>query len=265
VQVIVGWAAVDKGPAIQHKDLVDFLSVATEAQIMTLANNVASFFFDEHGLDIDGVMFDFELNGLGPSDKTPPDDKVVATQARNVRLLYRATANAISSRKGEAFVSYCNAPFKMDDEKVIQFMRVQTFDILENCPNLVARPMCFYVDTIPSSEIRDSVKYAIAKGYEPAQLQYALYARQLPDFDSLLVDTFRANRIGVTLYQFPGAKADNPKDPASVKKATRESRDLQVKFLQDTIAWNEKLNQGESVPEFPPVPGQPFQVPRASS
>jgi len=282
VQVIVGWAAVDDGKAIQHKNLVDFLSQADDAHIAILAENIAKFFFDVEKLDIDGFMFDFELNGLGPPKEMPADkaaqDAVnarVATQATNVRNLYRLTAEAIRLRKDDAFVSYCNAAFKADDENVISFMRVQTFDILKDVPNLIARPMCFFTHTIPADEIRASVTYAVTHAYDPAQLQYAVFARELPkDFDSLLTDTFRANRVGVALYQFPGVPAEKVttegKTPdqiakerkAAQKKAAAESRAAQERFLTDAVAWNEKLNPGEAVPADPPVPGQPLQVPR---
>lgn len=282
VQVIVGWGAVDDDQAIQHKDLVDFLSQADDAHIAILANNIAKFFFDEHQLDIDGFMFDFELNGLGPPNKTPENKAEreavtarVAAQTKNVRNLYRLTTEAIRQRKAEAFVSYCNAAFKKDNENVIAFMKLQTFDLLKGVPNLVARPMCFSVHTIPADDIRLSVKYAVTHGHDPAQLQYAVFARELPkEFDKLLTDTFRPNKVGVTLYQFPGVPAEKVStegkskeeiakaNQAAQKKAAKESRALQVTFLQDAVAWNEKLNGGEAVPANPPVPGQPLQVPR---
>lgn len=282
VQVIVGWAAVDKDSAIQHKPLVDFLATATEPQIDTLAKNIAAFFFDEQKIDIDGFMFDFELNGLGPPTHMPTDPKEkakvearVAAQAANLRHLYRQTAIEIGARKADAFVSYCNAPFTGDKKSAIAFMQLQGFDLVTDCPNLVARPMCFDVHTVPVGTIRASVKFALAEGNDPAQLQYGVFARELPnDFNTLLTDTFRANRIGVVLYQFPGVPADavdpTGKTPAEIAKeeqanqktAAAASRLAQISFLNDAVAWNNLLNAGECVPTNPPEPGQPLQVPR---
>lgn len=224
-------------------------------------------------------MFDFELNGLGPPRRIPADPKAkaavlarVATQEANVRRLYRQTAIEIGARKADAFVSYCNAPFTGDKTTAISFMQIQGFDLLTDCPNLVARPMCFDEHTIPADTIRKSVKFALADSNDPAQLQYGVFARELPnDFNALLTDTFRANRVGVVLYQFPGVPADKV-DPtgktpdqvakekqAAQNKAAAASREAQIRFLTDAVAWNDKLNQGESVPA---EAGQPLQVPR---
>lgn len=281
VQLVVGWAAVDEKAAIQNKPLVDFLATAPDDKVQTLAKNIATFFFDELQLDIDGFMFDFELNGLGPPNDMPADpaqratvEARVARQAENLRNLYRLTAAAISSRKADAFVSYCNAPFTGDKKSAIAFMQLQGFDLLTDCPNLVARPMCFDEHTVPASTIRTSVRFAVADGNDPAQLQYGVFARELPnDFGALLTDTFRANRVGVVLYQFPGVPAEKVnktgKSPdeiakaeqAANRKAAAASRVAQLQFLKDVVAWNDLLNPEETTPQDR-TPGQPLQVPR---
>ena len=151
VQVIAGYEIVtkDKGTTPQSEAFTRWLAMASPSQIEAHANAIEAFFADR-GLGIDGIGFDFEVNGLG------------ARQADSLKLLFQKTSEAMAQRNG--LVSYANAPFQEDGVSSMPFMRAQPFSLASQAPNLVARPMCFDDKTAASrGDVEGSVACALRK------------------------------------------------------------------------------------------------------
>jgi len=257
MQLVVGFSPV--GGYARFKDFVDYMTTADDAAIDKLVDlltdttkweidNEPSVFFD-----IDGIQFDFETDGLGP------------TQKENIRKLYQGTARKLAAMKSEAFASYANAAQGEDNPN--PFMKAQPFSFVQDNPNLIARPQCLDgPHTIPADQIRATMKKALESGIHPAQLQPMINFSELPkDFDKLIQDTLLPNRLGVMLYQFPNVPSADPQNFQANRDAAIASRAKQVAFLQHVVSWNKALNPNESVPSIPPVPGQPLQAPRAKN
>jgi len=250
-QVQAGWASVDKGTSsgTYNRKWTSFLKQASAAQIDALAADAVDFFYRQ-GIEVDGIGYDFEVNSLG------------ADQAVNLARLYERTAAAIRGRRLDGFVTYANAPFATDGKGQLGFMNVQPYRLARDVPNLFPRPMCFDEHTASPATIRTSVACVLRKatdndggGLHPSQIQFGLFARELEksnQFTALLDDSFRPNRIGVILYQFPQPiikdQIHNIVDNAPIEK-----------FFTDAAAWDALLNPGEAGPD---TDGQPLQVPR---
>lgn len=251
IQVQAGWSSVDlkTGSSPYNRAWTKFLATATPGDIQTLAESALQF-FASRGIDIDGIGFDFEINSLG------------VPQAANLALLYQKTAEVFRDHKRDAFVTYANAPFDQDGQGKPGFMNVQPFALARDVPNLFARPMCFDEHTISAGEIRKGVACAVRQassnsggGLHPAQAQFGLFARELDnakEFESLVTDTLRPNRIGLMLYQLPKFRVINSKKGIF-------DRTPVLNYLADCRKWNDLLNPDEALPR---TEGQPLQVPR---
>lgn len=218
-------------------DFAAWLRAASAGDIRKYAQSIVEF-FSSRDLDIDGVGFDFEFDGLNRDHAT------------NLALLYRETSDAIAHRNG--IVSYANAPFAEDGVNSNAFMLPQPFAIAATGHNLLARPMCF--DGSNSSSlgvITGAIACALRSpadrtkpggaGLHPSQVQFGIWTDKVGDAVKLCTDVLRPNRIGLLVYNLPPNAADA--EP----------------LLKRCQAFNAALNPGEGPAG---EPGKPLQVPR---
>jgi hypothetical protein len=150
-------------------------------------------FFDDKGLDIDGVSYDIEMSGLG--------DAYVA----KMKALFMAVAAEL--RKKGRYLAYATRAFrsytKSDsaNDKKDDFLREQPFSLAAAAPDIIARPMSYDLGT---KGREDMFKFALTTDkLHPAQFQVGLgtVATTQPithdDFDKECKNTWKGYRAGV--------------------------------------------------------------------
>ena len=226
IQVCAGFEIVTAGEAEHQKkrrkqaaEFADFLGKTSD--FAPAAKKLVDF-FDNQGLDIDGICYDLEIDG--PQLKT--------FRANNARLrdYFFAVADKLAE-KGR-FLSYATGQVPDNVGLLID----QPFTLARH-PNIVVRPMAY-----PGPRER-TVKAALATdGLHPSQIQVG-------------VGTDQANKFEVTIEQFDAeCEALYRKNRVGVVHWHLASRAR----LDSTNGHNDKLNPGEDPPG---TLGQPLQAP----
>jgi hypothetical protein len=256
VQVIAGYELVERGTEVSKKGKVfrSWLSHATPTQVAAHAQAIDDF-FTSRSIEIDGIGFDFELNGF-----------VGTALGQNLALLFAETSKAMAHRNG--LVCYDTAPFQPNDgEGSTAIMVVQGYSKANSAPNLVARPMCYNATVTPFPKVKASIAVALRDagslnilhygwgkggGLHPGQVQYAIDWSRMRSYDKnrsneevtrWCRDLFRPNRVGVVIYTMP------------------VTGQTQAQLLRNCASWEAALNPGEAAPG---TTGQPLQVPLAA-
>ncbi|MBS2023756.1 MAG: hypothetical protein JST92_15235, partial [Deltaproteobacteria bacterium] len=234
VQVMAGYEIVEKGKLSGDlgKAFNAWLAKASDDEIGAHAQAIADK-LDE--FDLDGINFDFEVNGLG----------IDPAHKQALENLYRETAVRIAP-KGRV-VSFDCAPDITDGDNTNSFMQVQPLSLANVASNVIARPMCFDDTNFTGfDKVKASVACALratndnkGSGLHPSKIQYGIWTSKAFTDDKTTekwFDLFRQNRVGVVLYNM----------------------DDQPDMLGHAKRWNDLLNRSQSLPG---VQGQPLQWP----
>ena len=235
-------AAASKDAALKElaADFAAWLLKASADDIKKYAQSINAF-FESRGIDVDGIGYDFEFDGLDQSHSS------------NLALLYQETSRAVAHHNG--LVSYANAPFQQDGVNSNAFMVPQPFAIARSELNLLARPMCFDGKTSSSvGDITASIACALrdpadktakgGAGLSPSQVQFGIWADKVTGGAvALCTNVLRPNRVGLIVFNLPPAGADA------------------TKMLKACKDFNDALNPDEGAAG---QGGKPFQVPRGS-
>jgi hypothetical protein len=220
-----GFAIVNNGNETNatSKGFVQWIASASDADITAYAKALDDA-FTENNIDIDGLTFDLEVNGLNGSHRD------------NIGLLLQRTAEAMQHRNG--IISYDNAPFTTDGTGSTSPMAAQPFAHAGKHKNILARPMCYdAVNSTPFDRIASSMACA-KNACGSSQAQFGIWAAKVNM--TQVCQEARKNQIGVMLYTFPTTAAG------------------QKKYLQDAVGWEQALNPGTPGIE---ASGSPLQVP----
>lgn len=213
IQVIVGYTLDEGAPKVNPKDpdgpkianitpdgtaFRSWLANATTAQVTAHGQQIADFFFKTNQLDIDGVDFDFEINGLGSN----------ANHAANVKTLFTATATAMNAGRAGASVSYDNTTFLgSDGNSRIGHFKVQPYSIAAGTTNIIARPMHNLDASANKSTIQQTIALALQSGaggggLAPGNLQIMLdFAHTgASTVEDICRTVLLPNRVGLVLY-----------------------------------------------------------------
>jgi hypothetical protein len=246
-QVLVGYALVEKGstPNPANAPFLAWLENASSAQVTQHAQDIVDF-FTKKGIDIDGIGFDFELNGLGRS----------SAHGTNLKTLFSSTAAALDAYKAAGtnvynkgtIVYYDTGPFQpKDGQGSTANLVVLNYAMANAATNVIARPMCYNGSVTPASTISDSIDCALSTssgggGITGAHLQMAIDVSRTSDAEmkSMCSTIFRPKGVGMTIYTMP------------------LGRTAQSRLLTRAKDFNTWLNTGASAPG---TSGQPVQVP----
>ena len=200
-------------------------------------------FFDNQGLDIDGISMDHEIFITSPP--TPGMTALNASDRPAITALYQAYADELG-KKGR-YLAYANSAFTSHTDGISVWMPYE----LAQYPNIIARPMSYQ-----SEQRRERViKFALpdetaGAGLHPGQLQTGLATAMPPTSTpaSIIAEvgkTQRKYRVGFIQFGFDGSSAPDKAHP----KRTQTSA-----FAEYDTALN---------PDGPPhgTLGQPLQGP----
>jgi len=234
-QVTAGYELVERGTSVSQRGTLfrRWLESATAEQVSKHAEDIVDFFVSRQ-IPIDGIGFDFELNGLG------------SAHASNLAVLFSETAKLIASARPGAFVYYDTAPFQpKDGEGSSPNMEVLKYSLAKSPSNLIARPMCYNGVVTSESRIEASINCALSTskdggGLTASHLQCAIDVSRTsdPTVQSMCTNLFRPNLVGMTVYTMPGPRKQT--------------------FLKKVGDLEAVLNPGSPPPG---TPGEPHQVP----
>jgi hypothetical protein len=212
-QVLVGYAAVEKGSIANpaNAPFLMWLRDASPAQVTQHARDIVDF-FTKKGIDIDGIGFDFELNGLG------------AAHGANLTTLFSSTAAALDAYKATGtdlynrgtIVYYDTGPFQPNDgQGSTANLVVLNYAMANAAPNVIARPMCYNGSVTPTPTISASIDCALRAvsrgggGITGEHLQLAIDVSRTsdPQVKTLCSTIFRPKGVGMTIYTMPRARA----------------------------------------------------------
>ena len=245
-QVIVGYARVEKGstPQPANQPFLQWLAGASTAQVTQHGNDIVSFFTNQ-GIDIDGVGFDFELNGLG------------SAHAANLSTLFSTVAGAL---KSGGVVYYDTGPFQPNDgQGSTGNLTVLNYALSNVAANVIARPMCYNGSVTPKQTISDSIDCALKPapggGVTSSHVQMAIDFSRTSDADMLdmCTNVFRQKLVGLTVYTMPIVKTAAGAMDVTQTKAAQQAMFARAK------TWEAALNPAGVA--GPGTSGQPLQVP----
>lgn len=223
-QVFVGYNLVDDGDASSDagKKFLSWLVSASDADLKQHGTEIAGF-FTQRNISIDGVGFDIELNGFGPSHGTA----------------FTKLLNATAAASG--IVYYDNGPFQPNDGEGSTAIMAPLKYALAAPTNIIARPMCYTRTTVtPRSTIEASLKCALRPtssgggGLPASHLQMAIDTRTGDgEMSSMCSSLLRPNGVGMTVNLMPN-------DAASKRP-----------FLGRMVAIEAALNPGAPAPKWP--------------
>lgn len=241
-QVIVSYT-LDEGqnpPTPKGGAFNAWLAAASAAQLKTHAQQIVDFFTaSPRKLEIDGIDFDLEIQGLG-RDKRHKD---------NLKTLYVETASAIASARPGASVSYDNATFTGVDggnPGTLSWFAAQPYAHATGAPNLLARPMHDLNAPANKQGIKDSIDLALkVPGFTPSKLQIMFNFFRTGDADTIdIAKTVLAPaQVGLVLYNM------------GTRSATKGS--LQT-FAAQCVKFDAALNPAAAGPNNV---GAPLQAP----
>ncbi len=245
-QVLVGYALVEKGSTANpaNAPFLTWLRTASTQQVSQHAQDLVDF-FTRKGIDIDGIGFDFELNGLG------------SAHSANLKTLFSATAAALDTYKKSGgtnvynkgtIVYYDTGPFQPDDgQGSTANLVVLNYAMANAAPNVIARPMCYNGKVTPTPTISASIDCALSKSstggnITGAHLQMAIDVSRTSDAEvkRMCSTIFRPKGVGMTIYTMP------------------LGRGAQSRLLKRAKDFEVALNAGASAPG---TSKQPVQVP----
>jgi 3D (Asp-Asp-Asp) domain-containing protein len=246
-QVLVGYALVERGSTANpaNAPFLAWLRNASAAQVTQHAQDIVDF-FTKNGIDIDGIGFDFEVNGLG------------SAHGANLKTLFSATAAALDAYKKAGgtsvyskgtIVYYDTGPFQPNDgQGSTANLVVLNYAMANAATNVIARPMCYNGSVTPTLTIRDSIDCALRAlssgggGITGAHLQMAIDVSRTSDADvtSMCSTIFRPKGVGMTIYTMPLGRA------------------AQSRLLTRAKDFEAALNTGASAPG---TSRQPMQIP----
>jgi hypothetical protein len=239
VQVIAGYELVTRGVGrtAEGDALIDWLNRATSAQIIAHAADIAAFFVNR-GIPIDGIGFDFEVNGLRPS------------HTANLGLLFTETVKAMIAARPGSLVYYDTAPFRpRDGEGSTINMAALPYSLASAHPSLIARPMCYNGVVLNKSQIDATIDVATRApsnngggGLTPAHLQCGIDVQRTSDANvTALCNLFALRGVGMTIYTNPGGAG------------------AQKKLFQRALKWESALNP---IAAAPGTRREPMQAPQ---
>ncbi len=236
-QVLAGYERVERGStSTPHgAEFLAWLQNASTAQVTQHANDILAF-FSSRQIDIDGIGFDFELNGLGSQ----------SNHAANLATLFNTVAGGL---KQGGFVYYDTGPFQPNDgQGSTGNLVVLNYALANGAANLIARPMCYNGTVTPTPQILASVQCALRPtasnggGLSASHVQMAIDQNRtsVTDLTSICSTVLKPNGAGVVIYTMPGGGA-------------------QSTLLTNCTTWEAALNPGAPPPG---TSGQPLQTPR---
>jgi hypothetical protein len=244
-QVLVGYAVVEKGSVAKpaNAPFLAWLRTASTAQVTQHAQDIVDF-FTRKGIDIDGIGFDFELNGLG------------SAHGANLKTLFSATAAALDAYKATGtnvynkgtIVYYDTGPFQPNDgQGSTANLVVLNYAMANAATNVIARPMCYNGSVTPTHTISDSIDCALRAvsigggGLTGGNLQMAIDVSRTSDTNvkNMCSTLFRPKGVGMTIYTMP------------------LGRTAQSRLLTRAKDFEAALNAGASAPG---TSGQPAQI-----
>jgi hypothetical protein len=168
VQVNAGYEVRDDGSEHSKGSYVAFIT-SPDSDMVDHATRLSDFAAQ---WDFDGIGFDIEINGIGPSEKSDlmkawfkkgksikdwvaerpsssdPAARKEEAAARNIKLLYQTLAARLATR--DRFVSYATAAFVSKETGALEdgvhlfgHIRVQPLNLAQGHPNLLARIMAY--------------------------------------------------------------------------------------------------------------------------
>jgi len=209
VQVIVGYTLDEGGNSTDPgKNFNKWLAAADDAKVTVHAQQIVDFFFKPSNpsdkVEIDGISFDFEINGLGLDTNHAP----------RLKTLITATATAINNARPGASVSYDNTPFETKDgDNSNSFFRIQPYSVAAGTTNIIARPMHNLKTAASKPTIQKTIAVALDTGSSggklaPQNLQIMLNVDQTgaTTVADICTTVLQPKRIGLVLFRM-GARS----------------------------------------------------------